>query len=149
MTAEGLAHYAVRAYLLDRDSVADILVDRLFAPELPEGEDESMPRRCAVLSQSGGPGSRGYLPLDAQRVDVRAYGETAWQAARVARVVHLELKALRRVTVSIDQPEGDPVRVLIHSIEPVGGFIDLDDAATRWPLVFRPYQVLIDEREVA
>lgn len=123
----------------------DLLVDALdpvpgFSHELPDGQDDLMPRKCFVVAGAGGPGAGGFLPNGRQRVDLKSYGETHDEAMDVAIAAHGVLKNLRRTVVGA---------VLIRSFEPSSGFLTLRDGDARWPLVLRSYLLAYDERAVA
>lgn len=114
-----------------------------FGHELPDTFLEvapGMPRKCFVVSGSGGPPAGGFLPNGRQRLDLRFYGATHAEAMDVAIAAHELLKNLRRTVV------GD---VLIRSFEPSSGFLTLREPETRWPLVLRTYIESYDERAVA
>lgn len=135
----------LRSYLLDDEDVAELVEDRGFSQVLPADQAGSMPRACFVVSQSGGLASGSDLPLDRVRVDVRSYGATHAEARAVAIAIHAALKRLARQVV-----EG----VLLHAATDSGGYASLVDTLPGtqgggWPLVFRPYLVLYDERVIA
>ena len=74
---------------------------RVWAPELPEEEIKEMPRQCVVVTRSGGastgPGARSYAPWLNNRLDVRCYGKTPYEAEVLQSAVYnfmtqLELK---------------------------------------------------------
>lgn len=130
----------VRDYLGPAIDDEDLVVDdRVFAGELPPAMTDLMPVPCVVISDSGGLGDSGRLPLDQQRIDVRSYGETPQRAKQVAVTVHAALRALGRRVVG---------PVFLHSVTPSGGFIGTREPNARWPLTLRTYVVLYDEREV-
>lgn len=112
----------------------------IFGWELPLGQAESMPRSCLVVGEAGG--FHEGLPevLDRARIDVRAYGQTFDQAKRLAVLVRLRLRALRRWTSSLG--------LVVHAPQPSGGYIPLREQAGGWPLVLRSYIGLYDETVV-
>lgn len=123
----------------------DLLLDELdpvpgFAHELPDDQDDLMPRKCFVVSAAGGPGAGGFLPDARQRLDVRFYGATHDEAMEIAVTGHSFLKNLRRTVAGV---------VLIRGFEPSSGFLTLRDGDARWPLVLRSYLLSYDERAVA
>jgi len=111
-----------------------------FGHELPDDQDDLMPRKCVVVSGAGGPGAGGFLPLGRQRLDIRSYGATHADAMDVAVAAHDYLKGLRRTTAGV---------VVLHGFEPSSGFLTLREPEVRWPLVLRSYIGLYDERAVA
>lgn len=130
----------IRDYLGAVTDVDDVVGDEhVYGGELPPEAADTMPFPAVVISDAGGNGNAGDLPLDQQRIDVRSYAETPEKAKRVAVTVHAALMALRRRTVG---------SVFLHSVTPSGGFIGLREPALRWPLTLRTYVVLYDEREV-
>jgi hypothetical protein len=122
------------------DLLAATLAVPGFAHELPDDQDSVMPRRCFVVSGSGGPGSGGFLPIGRQRVDVRYYAATHAEAMDLAVAGHVFLKGMRR---TVSGP------VLVHGFDASGGYVTLRDGDARWPLVLRTYLAMFDEREVA
>ena len=123
-------------------AVAALVGTRVFGQELPRAEADSMPRKAVVLQPSGGTILMGgsYVKHTAQRFDVISHGETAFQSERVRRAVFDALKALRRV-VSLG--------VLIHWCDPAGGFANLRDPDTRWPINFQSFQAFYAEEAAA
>lgn len=127
------------AYLGAIAPLAELVAGRIHGGELPPDAADAMPIACVVVSDSGGLGDAGDLPLDRQRVDVKSYGATPRQAKEVAVTVHAALRALRRQVMG---------SVFLHSATPSGGFISAREPKTRWPLTLRTYVALYDEREV-
>ncbi len=115
---------------------------RVFGLELPAAEAGEMPRTAVVVQPSGGSTlTEGtYAPLTAQRVDVFSYGETPFEAERVRRAVFDALKALRRAVNA---------SVLIHWCDPAGGFANLRDPDTTWPINFQSFQAFYAETAAA
>jgi hypothetical protein len=150
MSADPIA--ATAALLAARQAVSDE-VDTVYGEELPNDDDfvTSMPKAAIALQSAGGigPGDSSYLPLGGQRIDVDCYAETLFLARRLARIVHDELKAVRRETVIYDDENGDPVSVLIHGYTVSSGFVALREPVTHWPRVIRTYVALYAEQEVA
>lgn len=113
-------------------------VPRVFGVELPPDEHEHMPRRCVVVRGSGGGllPTAHWMPTGDQRVDVRGYGATPYEAAETEQQVATVLHGWRTGSVDV---AGQPVRVLWfrHS----GGPNQLRDADTDWPYVLSSWQV--------
>lgn len=125
---------ALRAFLLDQSAVTDVSSGRIYGTELPKDDAAPMPRQALVLKPSGGPQPvRGYQELAGQRIDLRAYGATPFDAQEAERVTFEPLNQLVRVVYE---------SVLIHSATPAGGFITGRDADTDWPLTVRSWQIL-------
>lgn len=114
---------------------------RVFGWELPLAEAQHMPRCALVISDAGG--FHEGLPevMDRSRVDVRAYGATMDEAKRLAVLVRLRLKELRRWASSLG--------LVLHAPSPAGGYIPLREPTGGWPLVLRSYIQPYDERLVA
>jgi hypothetical protein len=89
---------AIAAYLKAQEPVWEASEERIFRPELPEGEDKKMPRACILVRPAGGGAmsARDYLPFIDSRLDLVCYGSTRLQAENIAREVALALKFLRR-----------------------------------------------------
>ena len=120
-------------FLLADTPVAALVGTRVFGIELPDSEAASMPRKAVVLTPSGGATLTGgsYVEHTGQRFDVFSYGETPFESERVRRAVFDALKALQREVKS---------GVLIHWCEPAGGFANLRDTETDWPINFQSFQ---------
>lgn len=117
--------------------------DRIYAARMPQLETTLQPRAAVVLARSGGPGDRGRLKVARERIDVRAYGATEFEAARLSYAVHELFKATERVRVTSAAPVITPT--LIHGITLEGGPTDLHDADGDWPMTLRTYEVLAAE----
>lgn len=106
---------------------------RVFGLELPASEAKSMPRPTVVLQASGGSTlvEGSYVEHTAQRIDVFSYGETPFEAERVRRAVFDALKALQREVSA---------GVLIHWCDPAGGYANIRDPDTKWPINFQSFQ---------
>lgn len=114
---------------------------RIFGPELPLTEAGSMPRTAIVVSDAGGFTEGLPEVLDRGRIDVRAYGATPDEAKRLAVLVRLRLKALRRWTSTLG--------MVLHPATRSGGYIPLREQTGGWPLVLRSYLIPYDETLVA
>lgn len=124
---------------LKADAPLAVLVGtRVFGLELPPDEAKSMPRTAVVVQPSGGPTlvEGSYLEHTAQRFDVFSHGETPFESERVRRAVFDALKALQRVISA---------GVLIHWCDPAGGFANLRDPDTKWPINFQSFQAFYAE----
>ena len=123
--------------------LAALVGTRVFGGELYESEAPFMPRKAVVLRGSGGASllSQNYVPVTDQRFDIFSYGETPFEVSKVRRAVFTALKELRRALIGGD--------VLIHWIEPAGGFVNLRDPDAGWPVNFQSFQALFDERAIA
>jgi hypothetical protein len=91
---------AIAAYLKAQEAVWNAAEERIFRPELPEGEDAHMSRACVLVRPAGGGQlfGRDYLPVMDSRLDLICYGSTRLEAENIAREVALALKQLRHST---------------------------------------------------
>ncbi len=133
---------ALIAVLKADPQVAALAGTRVFGIELPAGQAASMPRKCLVLQPSGGTTLTGgsYVEHTAQRVDLFAYGETPWEAHRLSRAAAVALKQLRRRVAA---------QVLLHWVDPAGGYLTGRDPDADWPVVFQSFQAFYAETEIA
>ncbi len=122
--------------------LAALVGTRVFGNELPRAEADNMPRKAVVLQPSPGPTLTGgsYLKHTAQSFDVFSYGETVFESERVRRAVFDALKPLQREVSA---------GVLIHWCDPAGGFANLRDPDTRWPINFQSFQAFYAEEAAA
>lgn len=125
---------AIAAYLKDQEPVWEAAEERIFRPELPEGEDKLMPRACILVRPAGGGAmsARDFLPLIDSRLDLICYGSTRLQAENIAREVAAALKDLRGSSW-----EGIPVRWARVSAQPASAI----DPNTNWPFALVSTQV--------
>jgi hypothetical protein len=128
----------LRAFLLGTGDVIALVQERIFAPEVPQGEADDMPRKCAVLRPAGGGilTSNSYMQLGDPRIDIFSYGETPYEADRVHRAVYGALKQMRR------NVQGE---ALLHWAKPSTAGLPLRDPDTEWPYVLSSWQVLVAE----
>lgn len=118
---------------------------RVFGIELPAREAKSMPRKGVIIRPAGGISPvGGYAEVTGERIDAIAWGETPYEADRLARAVFAALKGARRQVVAVGGGN-----VLIHWIEDAGGRLALRDAETNWPAVTQSFQVLFATRTAA
>lgn len=125
---------AIAAYLKDQTLVWEAAEERIFRPELPEGEDRLMPRACVLVRPAGGGlmSARDYLPFIDSRLDHICYGSTRLQAENLAREVAAALKDLRQ-----SRWKGIPVRWARVSNQPASAI----DPNTNWPFALVSAQV--------
>ena len=92
LTADPLA--AVCAYL--QAATGDVFEMRAFRPDLPQSEDQFMPRACIVVRRAGGvsPFGDSYMPITAQRLDIACYGANQQECEMVAQSVVVAMKRL-------------------------------------------------------
>ncbi|KKM73941.1 hypothetical protein LCGC14_1405360 [marine sediment metagenome] len=129
--------YGLKAFLLANEALTDLVSERVFGLELPDSQASIMPIKSVVISPSGGPPlTGGYAAVTAQTFDMFSYGENPYECQRVRSVVFDALKALRREV---------SVGVLIHWCEPAGGFANMRDPDTKWPINFQSFQAFYAE----
>lgn len=126
---------------LKADAAVAALVDtRVYGAELPPSEATAQPRKCVVVTASGGggagPGDRSYMRVARIRFDVKAYAETPYAAWEV----HLAtLDALKHMERSVNNA------TLLHNATISGGPNQLRDPDLDWPLVFSVYELTVAE----
>jgi hypothetical protein len=126
---------ALVRYLLDDADVAAIVTMRGFGAELPAAEAAAMPRAAFVLRPSGGAPltSGSFAEVDAQRIDLFAYGHTPSLAGQLADLIGLKLRRLDRRTID---------GTLVHWVKSAGGYSSGREPDTDWPRAWRSFQVL-------
>lgn len=130
---------ALRSFLELDAGVSALVGTRVFAAELPRDEVSSMPRKCLVISLSGGPqsiGARSDVPHSVDRYDMRCYGETPYQASLLFYTVRVIMRRLHRQVMS------DGVsNILIHDAVQTGGPLTLREESGDWPLLFGSWEI--------
>ena len=150
MTADPIA--AIVALIAGRAAISDEIGTDVYGEELPDSETfvASMPKAAIAVQSAGGVGAgdASYLPIGGQRFDVDCYAASLYDARRLARIVHAELKAVRRELVTYTDDTGE-VSVLIHAVQVSGGFVALREPVTDWPRVIRTYVAVYAEQEIS
>lgn len=128
---------AVRSFLLANTGVAAQVGTRVYAEYLDASQNASMPRKVVVLKSTGGPG--GILPaIGRQRVDIRCYGETVYEARKVYRTVYDAMRySLSRVA------QGD---TLLHQALPESeglSLIETGGGNGDWPFIQSSWLVTV------
>lgn len=126
---------AVRLYLLTDGDLASLVAGRIAYEELPRADAPLMPRKAVVLTSTGG---RMPLHLRAgwQRIDVRCYGETIYEARVVNNVVRDLLRGIVRMTRA---------STLVYAATAEGAGLSLRDPDTDWPFMLTAYSVFAGE----
>lgn len=120
---------------------AGVAINRVYYAELPQSEIANMPRQAIVVRKVGGfTSDRARVRYQKQRIDVKCYGETPYEAAEIELAVYDALKQMEPQDV-------DTCR--IWDAEVSSGAIDLREPDTQWPLVFRSYVISAAEVAVA
>lgn len=137
MTVDPLA--ALRAVVV-ADATVSALTTHVFAGEIPEADNNLMPRASVVLSPSGGPGSSDYLDFGASRVDVWCYGANLHEAYVVYLAVYQALKQMRRQKVPLAGGN-----VLLHTADPLSKGSTGRDPEKQWPTCLSSWLVKASE----
>lgn len=129
---------AVMAVLAADDTVSALVGSRVFGAELPEGENQSMPRAAVVVKGAGGPGSPGggYQNYGANRIDFFCYGATPHEAWAVYLAVYGAMKQMRRQASA---------GVLLHSADCTSKGASGRDPVKQWPMTLTSFLVLASE----
>jgi hypothetical protein len=126
----------LRQYLLEDPSVQLLSGGRIFAGELPDDENQYMPRQCAIVSPAGGFDLASYVQTTTMRFDVRTYGETYQQAFALRQLINQRLKQTKRVSVN---------NTLFHYFQLVSGPSQMREQDYQWTLSFDSYLALVAE----
>src|SRR4029077_11388622 len=88
---------ALAGYLLAQTTLAAMVADRIFRPELPATEEPNMPRACIVIRRAGGYQLFGAdnPPVGDPTLDIICYGARWLEAENIAATVVLALRSLR------------------------------------------------------
>ena len=128
---------AIIDFLQADTTVGSVMATRVFGAELPPGEVSSMPRECAVIKASGGPGSdMNYMKTNRNRYELRAYGRTPLLAWDAHLAVHDALKQMVPNVINSTK--------LNNAIQ-VQGPMQLRDPDTNWPFVLSSYSISASE----
>ena len=118
-----------------RENLAQVYAGEILRDLVPVGQ---MPHACVVVQGSGGPQSRGYLPVSDQRVDVHCYGGSPEQAMGVFLAVQSAFNKL---------VDGRAVRAggvgLLQTASLAGGVIQRREPDTKWPLAWSSWIVTV------
>lgn len=130
------------------DAAARLLADhpvasgRVFAGDLPKAEHASMPRECVTVRSSGGAGAGSHwMRTGRQRLDVKSYGATPYEAAWLDFTVGTVLQLWKQSTVTITDPDGNDFDLKVGSFTHVGGPNELVDPDTDWPFTLSVWEV--------
>lgn len=89
-----------------------------------------MPRRLVLVIEAGSQGQTDLGPLSWPRFDIRCYGESAWDASELGRLVFKRLFARHNMV--------NGLMAITLSAGPTPG----RDDDTKWPYSLRTYDVL-------
>lgn len=116
---------------------------RVYGEELPaEATSGDQPQPSVVITGAGGiPAAvSAEMEVERMRVDVFTYASTPYAASQLAQTVYSALRSIKRERVG---------STLIHWVRPAGGLIGQRDPDTRWPRVFKSYEVFVSEKEAS
>ena len=127
---------AIVQYLAEDGRVSRLAGSRVYGSEFPEREAAAMPQKLAVVTASGGLGSgagtSSRTPWTQNRVDIRCYGETPYQAD----ILH---GAVYRAMVELHLHEREDIRLSDAVIS--GGPLPGRDLNADWPYTIGVYTV--------
>lgn len=127
---------AILSFLLEQEGIQAIVSNRVYGESLPDEDINLMPRSCLVVAASPGYPSGSAMTkrkLYDLYVDVKCYGESAYEATQLFFVVHHYLIHLER------KVQGN---TLLHSVVAETSLTQLRDADGDWPLSFGTFIVL-------
>lgn len=132
---------AVVALLKDDAGVAALAGADVHGVEMPADAVRRMPINAIVVQPSGGAPmtEESDVPLDAQRIDIMAYGATPQAANALRRAAAGALTRTKRRVVA---------NVLIHWINKAGGFYAGRERDGQWPQSFQSFQILHSTQEI-
>lgn len=115
--------------LLKDENIAE---GRVFGARLPDSETSSMPRDCVIVRPAGGGATKGYMPTTAERVDIRVYSNSEYNAhqlsVQIARILH------NLTTTSTSSGK-------ILWAKRSGGPFQSTESDTKWPFGWSSWQV--------
>jgi len=108
---------AVVAYLRADGRVSGLAAERVYGSELPRSAAAELPRKTIVVMASGiggTVGDRSDVRETGNRMDIRCYGETPYQADVLHGAVYRAMKDLRRerhddITLQVAEVGGGPL----------------------------------------
>lgn len=132
---------AVVAQLKADAGVSALAGTDVYGVEMPADAVKRMPINAIVVQPSGGAPltEESDAELDAQRIDIMAYGATPNAANAVRRAAASALTGTKRRVVA---------NVLIHWINKAGGFYAARERDGLWPQSFQSFQILYSTQEI-
>lgn len=128
---------AIIDFLQADAQVTTVMAARVFGAELPPAEVSNMPRECAVIKASGGPGSdMGYMKTNRNRYEIRTYGRTPLTAWDAHLAVH---DALKQMVPTVTN------NTKLNNAVQVQGPMQLRDPDVNWPFVLSSYSISASE----
>lgn len=128
---------ALVEFLSDDEAITARAAGRVFGGELPESENDSMPRAAVVISPAGPPTmGLAFQRYSDLRVDVDCYGATPSEAFDLYRDVKSALKNLSGATYN---------EMRLYWCRQSAGPSEGRDPDTDWPMSLSSWQVLHSE----
>ena len=110
----------------------------LHGGEIDDDRIAYMPEPCIVVQPAGTPavrpGTRDHVPVSVFRVDCVCYGESRYEANRIATNVRHALKAVKR---------GEYERHLVFWYHPTAGPVQFTDPDTGWKASVVTFNVML------
>lgn len=132
---------ALVAVLKADAGVAALVSTDIYGVELPKTAVARMPIDAIVVQPSGGAPltEESDAALDAQRIDIMAYGVTPATANALRRAAAQALRQTKRRTIA---------NTLIHWVNKAGGFYSARERDGLWPQSFQSFQVFYSTQEI-
>lgn len=132
---------AVVALLKADAGVSALAGADVYGVEMPADAVKRMPINAIVVQPSGGAPmtEESDAELDAQRIDIMAYGATPNAANALRRAAAGALQRTKRRVFA---------NVLIHWINKAGGFYAARERDGLWPQSFQSFQILYSTQEI-
>ena len=111
---------------------------RVFGGELPDNENQHMPRKCVVLHFiPGGTRLADWTPRRGQGLETKCYGANYQEAMSVHLAVYETLQFLERRAIS---------NMLLYSATLLSGPMHMIDPDTDWRYMLASYNVEVGEQ---
>ena len=128
--------FAIVELLLADQPVAFLVDDRVYGEEIPERDNQHMPRPAVVVNHAGGgslgPGARSRAPWVVTRLDIQSYGKTPEEASILHWWVYRRLTTMGREVWA---------NTLLQDAVVSGGPIPSRDSNTDWPFMLGVYDL--------
>jgi hypothetical protein len=125
-------------YLLTQATMTTLVGTRI-APQQRYGTDWDRANASLVLQWAGGPTDL-YLPIQTQRVEVRALAPTLQEATAIWGALVDISRATERVAVTVGAEQG-----LLYAILQEGGPMALRDTDAELPCMYGFYNIIVGE----
>ncbi len=127
---------ALKELALTTPEIYGLVQTRVHINKIPRKEVQEAPTRhppkILVIRQGGGGGKADLLPLVDTTVNCLCYGETDREADKLVRAVYQRFSLLER-----EIHKG----VLIHHLNPTGGFVPSVEPDLVWPVIAQAFTV--------